>query len=62
MIQLGTEEGMDALVKTAMEQINLVANLSEPIVMPTWARIKPWPAGSITGRKNPAEGGNIATY
>ena len=53
---------MDALVKTAMEQINLVANLSEPIVMPTWARIKPWPAGSMTGWKNPAEGGNIATY
>ncbi len=62
MIQLGTEEGMDALVKTVMEQINLVANLSEPIVMPTWARIKPWPAGSITGWKNPAEGENIATY
>ena len=62
MIQLGTEEGMDALVKTVMEQINLVANLSEPIVTPTWARIKPWPAGSITGWRNAAEGANIATY
>lgn len=62
LIELGTEEGMDALVKTVMEQINSVANLTEPIAMPTWARIKPWPAGSITGWKNPAEGENIATY
>ncbi len=62
MIELATEEGMDALVKTVMEQINSVANLTQPIAMPDWARIKPWPAGSITGWRNPAEGMNIATY
>jgi hypothetical protein len=62
MIELATQEGMDALVKTVMEQINSVANLTQPIVAPDWARIKPWPAGSITGWKDDAAGKNIATY
>lgn len=62
MIELATQEGMDALVKTVMEQINSVANLTQPIVTPDWARIKPWPAGSITGWKDGAAGENIATY
>jgi len=60
MIKLGTEEGMDELVRTTMAQINSIA--PEPIPMPTWARIKPWPAGSITGWKNTTQGLNIATY
>ena len=62
MITLGTEEGMDVLVKTTMEQINKVANLEKPIAMPTWARIKPWPAGSITAWNNATQGKNIASY
>jgi len=60
MIKLGTEEGMDELVRTTMAQINSIS--PEPIPMPTWARIKPWPAGSITSWKNITQGSNIATY
>ena len=64
MIELGTKEGMDALVRTTMDQINLVAKAANlgPIPMPSWARIKPWPAGSITGWRNSTQGENIATY